>query len=74
VKTEGGTNTCLAGFLAMNFSKLSNRAEVAVPLDYDGLRIECAYRIDQLVEESLILELKASEALTPLDQSAADLR
>jgi GxxExxY protein len=45
------------------------RSEVYVALDYDGLTIENAYRIDQLVEESLILELESVDETTSLDRS-----
>jgi GxxExxY protein len=34
-----------------------------MPLVYDSVKLDCGYRIDILVEEKLVLELKAVEAL-----------
>ena len=42
------------------------RAQVPVAIRYDGMTIDAAFRIDLLVEESLIVEIKAVEALTKL--------
>lgn len=39
------------------------RRQVSVPFDYEGLRIYSGFRIDLLVEEELIVELKAVERL-----------
>ncbi|WP_421837805.1 GxxExxY protein [Novosphingobium sp.] len=38
--------------------------QVPVSIEYDGMRLEGAFRIDLLVEESLIVEIKAVETLT----------
>lgn len=40
-----------------------------MPLVYDGVRIECGYRADLLIEGSVILELKAVERLDPVHVS-----
>jgi GxxExxY protein len=45
---------------------LSVERQVGVPLVYRGRRIECAYRIDLVVEKSLIVEVKAVEKLHPI--------
>ena len=37
--------------------------QVPVPVSYKGVRLDCGYRIDILVEGQLILELKAVEAI-----------
>ena len=41
-------------------------AEVPVTLDYDRLRIEGAYRLDLLVENTVIVEVKAVEKVLPV--------
>lgn len=43
--------------------------EVPVPVVYGGLRLECGFRIDLLVEKELILEIKAVEKLAPVHRS-----
>ncbi len=40
--------------------------QVAVPIIYRGDRVEGGYRIDLVVADAIIVELKAVEALTPL--------
>jgi GxxExxY protein len=37
-----------------------------VPLNYKGLRVEIGYRADVVVEEKLLLELKAVDELLPI--------
>ena len=39
-----------------------------LPLVYQGVKIDCAYRADLIVEESVIVEVKAIEALAPIHQ------
>ncbi|MDP3906772.1 GxxExxY protein [Novosphingobium sp.] len=40
------------------------KRQVAVNIEYDGLQIEGAFRVDLLIEGTLILEIKAVEQLT----------
>ncbi|MNK06372.1 hypothetical protein D3C87_242670 [compost metagenome] len=40
--------------------------EKAMPLEFEGIRLDCGYRIDILVENKLVLELKSVEKLTDL--------
>jgi GxxExxY protein len=41
-------------------------SQVELPVIYDGVRIDIGYRIDLLVEDLVIVELKAAEAITPV--------
>ena len=43
--------------------------QVPVPIVYDELRIEVAYRLDLLVESTVIVELKAVTRLLPIHES-----
>jgi len=38
--------------------------QVAVPVVYRGVRLDCGYKLDLLVEDQVIVEIKAVEALT----------
>lgn len=40
--------------------------QIEVPLLYKGIRLSCGYRIDLLIEETLIIELKSVNELLPL--------
>ena len=42
------------------------RTEVAVPLTYKGVEVGCGYRLDLLVAESVIVEVKAVSSLEPI--------
>ena len=42
---------------------LSNQRQVSVPIVYDGIKFDEALRIDVLVEDLVICELKAVEAI-----------
>ncbi len=37
-----------------------------LPLVYQGVKIDCAYRADLIVEEAVVVEVKAIESLAPI--------
>jgi len=43
--------------------------EVPLPVVYDGVRLEAGYRLDMVVEDTVVVELKAIEALAPIHQA-----
>ena len=40
--------------------------EVALPLEYKGVHLECGYRIDLVVAGQIVVECKSVEALAPI--------
>ena len=56
---ESTYQQCLAHELSLKGITFS--LEVPMPVDYKCVRLDCGYRIDVLVEDRLILELKAVE-------------
>jgi len=40
-----------------------------LPLEYKGIKLECGYRIDLLVADSVIVEIKSVEALAPIHEA-----
>jgi len=48
---------------------LEIRQEVALPVSYKGIRLECGYRLDVVVNDVLVLELKTVETLLPIHQA-----
>jgi GxxExxY protein len=42
---------------------------VPLPVIYDGIKLDAGYRLDMLVEDAVIVELKAVEALAPIHQA-----
>jgi len=61
---ESAYQACLAYELGIR--KLSVRSQVAVPIEYEGVRIETGYRMDLLVEDEVIVELKTAVKLLPV--------
>ena len=45
---------------------LSFTREVHLPLSYKGLQLDCCYRIDLLVEDKILVELKSIEQVLPI--------
>jgi GxxExxY protein len=43
--------------------------QLLIPLRYDGLKFEAAYRIDLLVDESVIVEVKSVDTLAPIHEA-----
>jgi GxxExxY protein len=43
--------------------------QLALPVVYEGLTLECGYRLDLLVENSIVLEIKAVDALTRVHEA-----
>ena len=40
-----------------------------VPLVYEQVKLECGYRMDLLVEKSVVVEVKSIEALAPIHEA-----
>jgi GxxExxY protein len=45
------------------------RRQVALPVHYHDVKIECGYRVDLIVADQVIVELKAVETLTRVHQA-----
>ena len=48
---------------------LTVESQVDLPIVYDGIKLDAGYRIDLLVENAVIVELKAVEALLPIHEA-----
>jgi len=57
--------------VAYELEKLGLRLErqKPIPVIYEGVHLECGFRADLLVEGQVIAELKAKEALHPIDEA-----
>jgi GxxExxY protein len=42
---------------------------VPLPITYKSVRLDCGYRLDLLIEDHLILELKSVEGLLPIHEA-----
>jgi GxxExxY protein len=64
---ESTYEECLCRELELR--KISFERQRELPVEYKGLRLDCGYRLDVIVEKKVILELKAAEALLPIHQA-----
>jgi GxxExxY protein len=53
----------------LNKRGLAHRRQVIVPIIYDGIRFDEGLRLDVLVEDLIICELKAVEKMNPVYQA-----
>ena len=64
---ESAYEECLC--YELNENRIGFKRQVALPVVYKSVRLECGYRIDVVVENRLILELKAAERLLPIHEA-----
>lgn len=64
---ESAYQACLAYELKKR--GLDVQTQVALPVIYDEVRIDCGYRVDLLVERSVLVEIKAVSKLLPIHEA-----
>jgi GxxExxY protein len=47
----------------LHLAGLSFQSQLAIPVDYKGIHLDCGYRLDLLIEGRVIIELKSVERL-----------
>ncbi len=43
--------------------------EMALPVEYKGMRLDCGYRLDLVVQNSIVVEVKAVEQLAKIHEA-----
>ena len=61
---ESAYETCLSFDLVERGLKIERQR--SLPFVYKGSRLDCGYRVDLVVEEAVIVEVKAVEQLLPI--------
>jgi GxxExxY protein len=61
---ESAYEKCLCHELSLRGLQFAR--QMALDIDYKGVRVEAAYRLDLVIEGSLILELKAVDKIMPV--------
>src|SRR6185503_1918815 len=64
---ENAYELCLAHEIAERGLKVER--QVPIPLVYKGIRINVGYRIDLLIEDKVVVEIKAVEQLLPVHRA-----
>jgi len=61
---EAAYEECLCH--AMAKAGIAFKRQVPVPVTFDGVKLDCGFRLDLVVEGSVVVEVKAVERLLPL--------
>ena len=61
---ESAYEECLSHELALR--AIPFRRQVPLPLAYKGVKLECGYRVDLLVSDAVVVEIKTVEHLEPV--------
>jgi GxxExxY protein len=64
---ESAYEECLCREICIRGGRLQRQIEV--PVVYKGVRLDCGYRIDLLVNDSVIVEIKSVEQLLPVHEA-----
>ncbi|RKY64328.1 MAG: GxxExxY protein, partial [Candidatus Latescibacterota bacterium] len=64
---ESAYEKCLAFELVQRGLKVEQQKPL--PVVYRGVKLDCGYRLDLLVEEEVIVEVKAVDRLAPIHQA-----
>ena len=48
---------------------LAFQCQVPLPVTYKGLKLDCGYQLDLVIEDAVILELKAVEKILPVHEA-----
>lgn len=64
---ESAYEACLCR--EMSLRGLRFACQVAIPVEYKGVKLDCGYRIDLIIDDAVILELKSVERITAIDRA-----
>lgn len=64
---ESTYQQCLAHELSIN--SINFKMEYPIPVKYKGINLDCGYRLDLLVENKIIIELKSVEMIKPIHKA-----
>jgi GxxExxY protein len=64
---ESAYNACLQ--FELNNAGFASAAQVGLPVVYRGSRLDLGYRMDLIVEDLVVVEIKSVDALAPVHQA-----
>src|SRR5260221_14755594 len=64
---ESAYDECLC--YELDHSGLAFRRQVPLPVVYKAIRLDCGYRMDVVIEERVIVEIKSVERLMPIHEA-----
>ncbi len=48
---------------------MSFKRQVELPILYKGLKLDCGYKVDLVIQDAVVLELKSVERLLPVHEA-----
>jgi GxxExxY protein len=66
---ESAYEECLCHEL--NLRNIQSQRQVPLPVVYKGTKLDCGYRIDLLVKDEVVVELKTVEGILPIHEAQA---
>jgi len=54
----------------LDLRRLAFRQQVELPVTYKDVKLDCGYRVDLIVEEKVVVELKAIEGILPVHEAS----
>ena len=64
---ESAYEECLCHELGLR--GVTSERQVPLPLEYKGIKLDCGYRLDLLVENHIIVELKTVNKIDPIHEA-----
>jgi len=64
---ESAYEECLCRELALR--SIPFERQRSLPVQYKGVKLDCGYRLDLLVDESVVVEIKAVESVQPIHEA-----
>lgn len=64
---ESTYENCLAHELFLN--NISFQKQLTMPVNYKNVNIDCGYRLDFIIENKVIVELKSVKTMTRIDEA-----
>jgi len=64
---ESTYEQCLAHELKI--SNIPFKLQYPLPVEYKGIKLDCGYRIDILIDDAIVVELKSVDKILPIHQA-----
>jgi len=64
---ESAYEECLCHELHLR--EISFERQIELPVEYKGIKLDCGYRVDLIVQEEIVVELKCVERVLPIHEA-----
>jgi len=64
---ESAYEECLCRELALR--KIKFERQLTLPVEYKGVKLDCGYRLDLLVSDVVVVEIKAMDCILPIHEA-----